>query len=96
MKEPYKIIKRPVVTEKANLRKEESNQLIFEVARHANKVEIARAIEDLFNVHVTQVRTQIVPGKRKRLGRHIGYTAKWKKAVVTLREGDSIDFFEGA
>ena len=95
MKESYKIIKRPVVTEKANVAKEADNQLVFEVAVHANKVEIARAVEELFDVKVNAVRTQLVSGKRKRLGRHIGYTPKWKKAFVTLREGDTIDFFEG-
>lgn len=95
MKQAYKIIKRPVITEKANLSKEESNQLVFEVATHANKVEIAKAVEDLFGVKVDKVRTQVVAGKRKRLGRHIGYTPKWKKAIVTLHEGEAIDFFEG-
>ncbi|HPQ69534.1 MAG TPA: 50S ribosomal protein L23 [bacterium] len=94
MKEAYKIIKRPVITEKANLSKEENNQLVFEVATYANKVEIANAIEELFGVKVGDVRTQVVPGKRKRLGRHIGYSSKWKKAIVTLKEG-KIDFFEG-
>jgi large subunit ribosomal protein L23 len=95
MKESYKIIKRPVITEKANVAKEERNQVVFEVARHANKVEIARAIEDLFGVKVEKVRTEVQTGKRKRLGRHIGFTQTWKKAVVTLGEGEKIDFFEG-
>jgi large subunit ribosomal protein L23 len=95
MKEAYKIVKRPVITEKANLNKEMSNQLVFEVATYANKVEIAKAIEELFAVHVEKVRTQLQGGKRKRVGKRIGYTQKWKKAIVTLREGDSIDFFEG-
>jgi large subunit ribosomal protein L23 len=95
MKEAYKIVKRPVITEKANLQKDSDNQLVFEVAPYANKIEIAKAIEELFSVHVEKVRTQVSPGKRKRAGRHTGYTPRWKKAVVTLREGDSIDFFEG-
>jgi large subunit ribosomal protein L23 len=95
MKESYKIVKRPVITEKANVAKEEQNQVVFEVSRHANKVDIAKAIEDLFGVKVVKVRTELQIGKRKRLGRHIGYTQTWKKAVVTLREGDKIDFFEG-
>ena len=95
MKQAYKIIKRPVITEKANLSKEGNNQMVFEVATYANKVEIAKAVEELFDVKVVKVRTQTQIGKRKRLGRFIGYTPKWKKAVVTLREGDSIDFFEG-
>ena len=95
MKQAYKIIKRPVITEKANLSKEDGNQLVFEVATYANKIEIAKAIEELFGVNVIKVRTQVVPGKRKRLGRHIGYSPKWKKAIVTLHKDDSIDFFEG-
>ncbi len=95
MKESYKIIKRPVITEKANVAKEESSQVVFEVARQANKVEIARAVEDLFGVKVVKVRTQVQAGKRKRLGRHIGYTQTWKKAVVTLAEGQSIDVTTG-
>ena len=95
MKAAYKIIKRPVITEKANVAKEEANKVMFEVALHANKVEIGKAVEELFDVTVTNVRTQVMPGKRKRLGRHIGHTPKWKKAIVTLRTGDSIDFFEG-
>ncbi|MDP8224038.1 MAG: 50S ribosomal protein L23 [Candidatus Lernaella stagnicola] len=95
MKAAYKIIKRPVITEKANLAQEDRNKVTFEVALHANKVEIGKAVEELFDVTVEDVRTQVMPGKRKRLGRHIGYTPKWKKATVTLQKGDSIDFFEG-
>jgi large subunit ribosomal protein L23 len=95
MKQAHQIVKRPVITEKANLGKEAANQVVFEVATYANKIEIARAVEELFAVHVEGVRTQLVGGKRKRLGRHIGYTQKWKKAIVTLRQGDAIDFFEG-
>jgi large subunit ribosomal protein L23 len=95
MKAAYKIIKRPVITEKANMVQEESNKVVFEVAVHANKIEISKAVEELFDVHVTGVRTQVTPGKRKRLGRHLGFTPKWKKAIVTLKQGDSIDFFEG-
>jgi len=95
MRESYKIIKRPVITEKANVAKDSQNQLVFEVAIRANKVEIAKAVEELFDVKVVGVRTQIIRGKRKRLGRHIGFQSRWKKAIVALREGDSIDFFEG-
>ena len=95
MKDAYKIIKRPVITEKTNLAKEEVNHLVFEVMMDANKVEIGKAIEELFDVRVVQVQTQVVPGKVKRQGRHWGKTPKWKKAIVKLAPGDQIDFFEG-
>jgi len=96
MNEPHQIIKRPVITEKANLAKEASNHLVFEVAIHANKVEIAKAIEELFDVKVVDVTTMIIPGKPKRTGRHEGKQSNWKKAIVKLAEGQTIDFFEGA
>jgi large subunit ribosomal protein L23 len=95
MNDPYQIIKRPVITEKANLAKEEDNQLVFEVAMVANKVDVRNAIEQLFDVKVVKIQTQVVPGKVKRQGRHWGKTSKWKKAVVKLAKGDTIDFFEG-
>jgi len=95
MKDAYKIIKRPVITEKTNLAKEESHQLVFEVMMEANKIDIRNAIEDLFDVRVLQVQTMVVSGKVKRQGRHWGKTPKWKKAVVKLAPGDTIDFFEG-
>jgi large subunit ribosomal protein L23 len=96
MKEAQKIIRRPMVTEKSTRQKEESRQYVFEVDRDANKIEIQSAIERLFKVKVLQVRTSNVLGKMKRLGRRYGKRADWKKAVVTLKEGDRIDFFEGA
>lgn len=95
MNDAYKIIKRPVITEKANVAKENVNQLVFEVTMEANKIEIHKAIEELFDVRVIKVQTMVVPGKTKRQGRHWGKTAKWKKALVKLAPGDSIDFFEG-
>ena len=95
MKEAYKIIKRPIITEKANLAKEETNQLVFEVTMTANKIDIRRAIEGLFDVHVVDVQTMIMPGKRKRMGRVWGKQPNWKKAIVKLAPGDKIDFFEG-
>ena len=72
------------------------NQLSFEVDRRANRVEIKRAIETIFNVNVSGVRTMQVKGKLKRRGRIIGKRKDWKKAIVTLRPGERIDFFEGA
>ena len=75
--------------------KNQANHYLFEVARDANKIEIKRAIESLFRVKVLQVRTISVQGKEKRVGRYVGRTPNWKKAVATLKEGDSIEFFEG-
>jgi large subunit ribosomal protein L23 len=96
MKEPQKIILKPLVTEKSTQQKEASNQYVFEVRRDANKIEIQSAIENLFKVKVTQVRTTNVLGKVKRLGRKYGKRPDWKKAIVTLKEGSRIEFFEGA
>jgi large subunit ribosomal protein L23 len=92
----YKIIRRPLVTEKSTINKEANNQLVFEVAPRANKVEIRRAIELIFNVRVLKVRTIQVIGKKKRVGRIIGKRRNWKKAIVTLGPGERIEFFEGA
>jgi large subunit ribosomal protein L23 len=96
MKEIHQIIRRPLVTEKSTQQKEAHNQYVFEVQREANKIEIQKAIERLFKVKVTQVRTSNVLGKVKRLGRKYGKRSDWKKAIVTLKEGDRIEFFEGA
>ena len=92
----YQIIRRPLVTEKSTLSKENNNQLVFEVVPRANKVEIRRAIESIFNVHVLKVRTIQMKGKKKRVGRIIGRRCNWKKAIVTLGSGERIEFFEGA
>jgi large subunit ribosomal protein L23 len=91
----YDIIKRPVITEKTNIQKEEHNQLSFEVDVHANRVEITRAIEKIFSVKVAKTRTVHVRGKFKRRGRILGKRRDWKKAIVTLMPGERIDFFEG-
>jgi large subunit ribosomal protein L23 len=95
MFEQYKIVRRPVVTEKSTSLKEDNNQLVFEVGLDANKSEVKKAVERLFKVTVLSVRTQNRQGKRKRLGRTVGRRKNWKKAIVTLKEGDRIDFFEG-
>ncbi len=96
MIEGQKIIRRPLITEKTTRQKEEERQYAFEVARDANKIEIQKAVERLFKVKVLNVRTSNVLGKVKRLGRRFGKRSDWKKAIVTLREGDRIEFFEGA
>ncbi|KPL18515.1 MAG: 50S ribosomal protein L23 [candidate division Zixibacteria bacterium SM23_81] len=95
MKAPREIIVRPLITEKGNLLKERGNQYLFKVDRRANKIEIKRAIEEIFGVHITSVKTIRMPGKKKRMGRFEGRRPDWKKAVVTVREGESIELFEG-
>jgi large subunit ribosomal protein L23 len=94
VKDARQIVLRPLVTEKATTLKDDHNQVSFQVAIDANKIEVRRAIETIFNVKVTGVRTQVVFGKMKRMGRHIGRRASWKKAVVTLGAGSKIDLFE--
>jgi large subunit ribosomal protein L23 len=108
MRDAQSIIKRPLLTEKsARLREtgggaashaegaEYAQQVVFEVARDANKIEVKSAVEKLFKVSVTQVRTLVVRGKLKRIGRFSGRRPSWKKAFVTLSPGDNIEFFEG-
>ena len=91
---PEQIIRRPIIlTEKATLLREKHNQVIFEVARDANKVQIRDAVQRLFKVNVTDVNTMLMRGKDRRMGRGRGKMQNWKKAIVTLKEGDSIDFF---
>ena len=93
---PYDIIVRPVITEKTTIQKDERNQISFEVARRANRVEVRRAVEKIFNVRVAAVNTQHVKGKIKRRGRIVGKRKDWKKAIVTMMPGERIEFFEGA
>ncbi len=95
MLEEYKILRKPMITEKSSTLKDDNNQVVFEVDPKANKSEISKAVEKLFKVTVLSVRTQNRAGKRKRLGRHLGRRKNWKKAIVTLRQGDRVDFFEG-
>jgi large subunit ribosomal protein L23 len=91
----YKIIRKPVITEKGTKLKDENNQLVFEVSLDSNKREIKKAVEKLFKVTVVGVRTLNREGKPKRLGRLMGRRKHWKKAIVTLKEGNRVDFFEG-
>lgn len=92
----YDIIIRPIVTEKSTLAKEVSNQYAFEVARDANKIEIAKAIEQLFKVKVLAVRVMNMEGKKRKVGRSSGKRPDWRKAIVKLSPKDKISFFEGA
>lgn len=108
MRDAQSIIKRPLLTEKSSRLRETggaaashaegetyAQQVVFEVARDANKIEIRSAVQALFNVTVTGVRTLVVRGKQKRVGRFSGRRPSWKKAFVTLKPGDNIEFFEG-
>lgn len=90
-RDAYTIIRKPRITEKATAVQETANGYTFEVARDANKVEIRRAVEQLFKVKVEKVRTAIVKGKPKRVRMQWGRTSDWKKAIVTLAEGQRID-----
>lgn len=95
MKDPYETVERPLVTEKSIVSAEQG-KYTFRVSKVANKIEIARAVEQIFNVKVGGVNTMTVKGKKKRLGRHPeGKTADWKKAIVTLKPGYKIEIFEG-
>ena len=96
MKSAQEIIIRPLITERAAILMERENKVLFEVAVTANKNDIKRAVEEVFDVTVMAVRTMNVKGKVKTMGRFSGRRAMWKKAIVTLSEGDSLDFFEGA
>ncbi len=95
MKDLRQILRRPLITEKSTIERETNNIVTFAVAPDANKVEIKRAIEQLFDVSVLEVRTSRMLGKMRRVGAHMGRKPSWKKARVRLREGDSIEFFEG-
>ena len=95
MKTAYDIIRRPVITEQS-MADTENKKYVFEVAKDANKIEIAKAVEELFEVKVAKVNTINVDGKLRRYGRFEGYTASRKKAIVTLTEDSkTIEFFDG-
>ncbi|MBF0449569.1 MAG: 50S ribosomal protein L23 [Candidatus Magnetomorum sp.] len=91
----HHIIIRPIVTEKTIGLRDAMNQIVFEVHRDANRIQIRNSIEEIFKVRVESVNTLLVNGKRKRRGRIIGKRRDWKKAIVTLAAGDKVEFFEG-
>ena len=93
-KNEHKVIVRALITEKGTGLREKANKYIFHVERDANKIEIKKAIEKIFSVHVTNVQTMKVAGKEKRLGRFTGYRPDWKKAIVSLKDGETIELFE--
>jgi large subunit ribosomal protein L23 len=94
MRSVYEVIKRPVISEKSTALSEVGGQYVFEVAAKANKQEIREAVQKLFNVTVTQVRTAMMHGKVKRVGRFETKRANWKKAIVKLADGQKIEFFQ--
>jgi large subunit ribosomal protein L23 len=96
VKDLRQVVRRPLITEKGTLAKEANNQLVFDVDRRSNKVEIRQAVEQVFKVKVLKVRTVNCEGKKKRMGRIMGRRSDWKKAYVTLAPGQSVEFFEGA
>ena len=96
MKGPHDVIKAPLISEKGTLLTETANQDLFKVRPDANKIEVKQAVETIFKVKVVQVRMARYLGKMRRIGRSMGRRSDWKKAYVTLKEGDKIDFFGGA
>ena len=95
MLQPREIIRRPIIlTEKSNRLRENENQVIFEVHQDANKIQIKDALKVLFNVTATDVNTLVMRGKDKRMGRGYSKLRNWKKAIVTLKQGDAIQFFD--
>jgi len=91
------VLRRPVITEKTTVMRDEGLTLVFEVARDANKIDVRRAVEQLLGPKVAEVRTAVTHGKEKRQGRYTGRRPDWKKAYVRLRAGESLpDFLQGA
>lgn len=88
---PYRVILKPIITEKSTGLQERQSKYSFKVAPDANKEEIKQAIEAIFKVKVKKVNTMNLPGKRKRVRFKVGYTSSWKKAIVTLKEGEKIE-----
>jgi large subunit ribosomal protein L23 len=94
MRSSHEILVRPIITEK-NTMLNDQGRYTFEVLQDANKIEIKRAVEEIFKVKVKAVNTMKVPGKLRRMGRTSGMTRTWKKAVVTLAPGERIELFQG-
>jgi len=90
----YEVLRRPLVTEKNTIHQVQG-KYVFEVAKDSNKKQVKQAVEKAFQVTVTGVNVMTVPGKMKRIGRRQVLTQSWKKAIVTLRQGDKIELFEG-
>ena len=90
----YELVKRPIITEKSMALKEANNTYCFEVSKEATKGVVAKAMEDYFKVKVTSVRTLIMRGHMKRVGKHQGRRPNWKKAIITLAKGQKIEILE--
>jgi large subunit ribosomal protein L23 len=95
VKDPFRIIRAPLLTEKCHDLKEKHNQVAFRVLADANKTEIKEAVERIFKAKVASVNVINIAGKKKRLGRNVGYRSDWKKAIVTLKPGEKIEIIEG-
>jgi large subunit ribosomal protein L23 len=95
MKNIYEVLQGPLLTEKGTLLKEKDNKVLFKVSKNANKIEIKNAVESIFKVKVDCVTTMNCKGKKKRMGKYEGRRSDWKKAIVTLKEGEKLDFIEG-
>jgi large subunit ribosomal protein L23 len=95
MKFIYDVLLGPMLTEKGTLLKEKENKVLFKVAKEANKIEIKKAVEETFKVKVDNVATINCRGKIKRMGRYEGKRPDWKKAIITLKEGEKLDVIEG-
>ena len=91
----YNVIQRPLVTEKSNVAREEHNVVTLAVNPNASKHDIRQAVEALFHVNVVRVHTMRQPRKTRRVGKYAGRKSEWKKAIVQLAEGHTIEFFEG-
>ena len=96
MKSVFTVVKKPLFTEKGSSLKESENKILVEVEKDANKLEIKKAIEEIFKVKVEKVATIKLHGKWKRYGKYIGKTSAKKKALITLKKGEKLDFIEGA
>lgn len=95
MSKEYDVLHGPLLTEKGSLLKEKNNVILFKVSKTANKIEIKKAVEGILKVKVDSVRTINCKGKKKRLGKYAGKRSDWKKAMVSLKEGEKFDFVEG-
>jgi len=91
----YQVLKRPLVTEKGTKQREQFNQIVFKVDRRANKILVRNAVENIFKVKVLGVKVINVKGKERRIGRNAGKKPDWKKAIVRIAPGETIEFFEG-
>ena len=95
MRDPRQVIVRPVVTERSTALADDTGKYTFIVNKDANKIEIKSAVQTLFDVKVKAVRTAVFRGKLRRVGRSVGYKPSYKKAIVTLADGERIDVYEG-